>query len=82
MAGSSVVRSRKLHNGLVFNLRVDEIEFPSGHRSVRETAEHSRGVVIVPLFDNGGLLLVRQHRHPHHQGSSADLSHRLGSASA
>jgi ADP-ribose pyrophosphatase len=48
----------------VFNLVVDEVEYPSGHRSVREVAEHAGGAVVVPLLDDGSVLLVNQFRYP------------------
>ena len=64
MAGFKVVRSRKLHEGKVFDLRVDEIEYRTGRRAVREVAEHPGGAVIVPLFDDATILLIRQHRYP------------------
>ena len=58
------VKSERRHVGRVFNLLVDEVEYPSGNRSTREVAEHPGGAVIVPLFDDGTVMLVRQYRYP------------------
>jgi ADP-ribose pyrophosphatase len=59
-----VLKSERKHDGKVFNLIVDEIEYESGNRAVREVADHPGGAVAVPLLDDGSLLLVRQYRYP------------------
>jgi ADP-ribose pyrophosphatase len=64
MPDLKVLKSERLYAGRVFNLIVDQVEYPSGNRSVREVAEHSGGAVAVPLFDDGSVLLVRQYRYP------------------
>lgn len=53
-----------LYHGRVFDLVVDQVEYPSGNRSVREIAHHPGGAVAVPVFEDGTLLLVRQLRYP------------------
>ncbi|HVN47702.1 MAG TPA: NUDIX hydrolase [Bacteroidota bacterium] len=55
------------HHGKVFDLIIEDIEYPSGRRGIREIARHNGGSVIVPLFDNGDILLVRQYRQPFHK---------------
>ncbi len=64
MENVRTVRSEKLYDGKVFDLRVDEIEYPSGNRGVREVAEHPGGAVIVPMLDQETCLLIRQFRYP------------------
>jgi ADP-ribose pyrophosphatase len=59
-----VLASERKHDGKVFNLIVDEIEYESGNRAIREVADHPGGAVAVPLLDDGSLLLVRQYRYP------------------
>ena len=46
------------------NLRIDTVELASGRRATREVVEHGDVVAIVPLLDDGDLLLVRQYRLP------------------
>ncbi len=53
-----------LHRGVVFDLIVDYIEYPSGNGSVREVAKHPGGAVVVPVFDNGEVLMIKQFRYP------------------
>jgi ADP-ribose pyrophosphatase len=64
MSSLKILKSEKRHVGKVFNLIIDEIEYPSGNRGIREVAEHPGGAVIVPLFEDGTILLVRQFRYP------------------
>jgi ADP-ribose pyrophosphatase len=58
------LKSEILYHGRVFDLVVEDIEYPSGRLSVREIAKHNGGSVVVPLLDDGKILLVRQYRHP------------------
>ena len=53
------------YNGRNLNLRVDEVELPGGHTSVREVVEHPGGVCIAALTDRKELLFVRQYRYPY-----------------
>jgi ADP-ribose pyrophosphatase len=52
------------YRGRVFNVIVDDVEYPSGNASVREVAEHSGGAVVLARFPDDTILLVRQHRYP------------------
>ncbi len=58
------LKSEKLYSGKVFSLIVDDVEYLSGRRGVREVAEHPGGAVVVPLLDDGTVLLVHQYRYP------------------
>jgi ADP-ribose pyrophosphatase len=58
-----VLNSERRYAGRVFNLVLDEVELPSGRRTVKEIAEHAGGAVIVPMMEDRTLLLVRQYRH-------------------
>ena len=64
MTAFKVVESRKLYEGKVISLIVDEVEYQSGQHAVREVADHPGGAAIVPLLDDGRILFVRQHRYP------------------
>lgn len=56
------VESRLAYEGKVLNLRVDTVKLPRGALSVREIVEHSEAVCIVPLDEEGNVLLVKQYR--------------------
>jgi ADP-ribose pyrophosphatase len=53
-----------VYSGKVFDLIVDEVEYPSGGRGIREIAHHPGGAVAIPVLDDGRVLLVKQLRYP------------------
>ena len=59
-----VLETRRVYEGRVVRLRVDTVALPDGRSAQREVAEHEPGVVVVPLADDGNVLLVRQSRLP------------------
>ena len=56
--------SRKIFDGEVINLRVDEVKLENGVVATREVVEHRGATAIVPILDNGDVILVRQYRYP------------------
>jgi ADP-ribose pyrophosphatase len=64
MANLKVIQSKKQYTGKIIDLIVDEVEYPSGNRSVREIASHPGGAAIVPVLPGNGIILVRQFRYP------------------
>lgn len=60
--GGRVVHSHRAYDGRVISVRLDEIAYPSGRRTVFEVVEHRGAVAMVPLTDDGRVLLVRQFR--------------------
>jgi ADP-ribose pyrophosphatase len=65
MSQPRTVKSTRLFHGRIFDLIIEEIEDPPGTVRPCEVAVHPGGGCIVPLLDNGDLLLVRQYRYPH-----------------
>lgn len=59
-----LLKRNNLYRGRVFNVIVDDVEYPSGNKSVREVAEHSGGAVVLAYFPDGNIILVNQHRYP------------------
>ncbi len=64
MTNFKVLKSDILFKGKVFDLKVDEIEYDSGNKGVRETAVHNGGAVVLPVMDDGKLILINQFRYP------------------
>jgi len=60
----TTIDSREIYNGKVIKVRVDQVELANGRKASREIVEHSGGVVIIPVNDNGEILLVEQYRKP------------------
>lgn len=50
--------------GRVFTVQVETIALPKGGELAVEIVRHPGSVVIVPITDDGELILVRQYRHP------------------
>lgn len=61
MHPEQLLGSRRVYEGHVVSLRVDDVELPSGHRQAREIVEHRGAVAVVPLIEDD-VLLVRQFR--------------------
>lgn len=57
-----IIRSERIFQGRVVNLRVDTVRLPNGRLSQREIVEHRGAVAIVPMLSKDTLLMVRQFR--------------------
>lgn len=58
------IESHYVYRGRIVDLRVDTVRLPNGQTTVREIVEHRGAVAIVPLDDDGNVILVRQFRKP------------------
>jgi ADP-ribose pyrophosphatase len=52
-----------IYQGRVFGVRQDQVVEPGGVRVTRDVVTHSGSVVLLPVFPDGRILLVRQYRH-------------------
>ncbi|TMH31250.1 MAG: NUDIX hydrolase [Betaproteobacteria bacterium] len=52
-------------DGKLLKVHRDEVRLPDGTHGVREYIRHPGAVAVVPLFDDGAVLLERQFRYPH-----------------
>ncbi|HEX7331737.1 MAG TPA: NUDIX hydrolase [Pyrinomonadaceae bacterium] len=58
-----ILNSQRVFEGRVFNVTVDTVS--EGELTYqREVVHHNGSAVIVPVFDDGTVALVRQYRHP------------------
>jgi ADP-ribose pyrophosphatase len=58
-----IISSQKVFSGRVFNVTVDTVR--EGELTYqREVVHHHGSAVILPVFDDGTVALVRQYRHP------------------
>ncbi len=55
--------TERIFEGRVFTIRRDNLRTPDGRTTKFDIVEHHGSVVIVPVDENGNLLLVRQYRH-------------------
>jgi ADP-ribose pyrophosphatase len=62
-AKGKTLSSKVVFKGHVFSVRRDEVIEPSGVRATRDMIAHSGSVVVMPVLDNGKIVLIRQYRH-------------------
>lgn len=60
----TLVSREVVHQGSFLTLRRDHVRLPDGGQATREYVVHPGAVVVVPLFDDGSVLLERQFRYP------------------
>ena len=58
-----IINSEKVFEGRVFNVTVDTVS-EGEHTYKREVVHHKGSAVIIPVHDDGTVVLVRQYRHP------------------
>ncbi|BDQ03220.1 NUDIX hydrolase [Ignavibacterium sp.] len=59
-----LLKSEIKYHGKVFDHQVDEIQYDSGNIGIREVAVHPGGAVVIPIKDDGKIILVKQFRYP------------------
>ena len=55
----------KIYDGKIINVTRETAELENGEKAIREVVHHSGGVCVVPLTDEGEVLLVKQFRYPY-----------------
>ncbi|MDO5115299.1 MAG: NUDIX hydrolase [Synergistaceae bacterium] len=59
----NIVKSDFPYKGRIVELRVDTVKFPSGAEKLREVVLHKAAVAMLPVDEDGKIILVRQYRH-------------------
>lgn len=54
-----------IFKGKIINLRRDTAILPNGNTAFREVVEHNGGVCVVPITDDGKIIMVEQYRYPY-----------------
>lgn len=60
---AKVMSSETVFRGRVFSVKREHIVEPGGIDATREIVEHKGSVVVLPVFSDGRILLIRQYRH-------------------
>lgn len=58
------LNSEQLVDGKLLKVYRDRVQLPDGEESVREWIDHPGASAVVPIFEDGSTLLVRQFRYP------------------
>jgi len=59
MKEGKTLASRQIHDGKVVRLSVDRVELPNGRVTELEVIRHQGAAAVVPLTDDGEVLLVQ-----------------------
>jgi ADP-ribose diphosphatase len=60
--------TRRIYEGAIVSLDVDEVEEPGGVRATREVVRHRGSVAALAVHDDGSVVLIRQYRYPVEDG--------------
>ena len=60
----TTVRETKIFDGHILHVQVDDILLPDGGPATREVIRHIGAVCVVPLMDDGQVIMERQYRYP------------------
>ncbi|MDI6602170.1 MAG: NUDIX hydrolase [Thermoanaerobacteraceae bacterium] len=58
------INSRRIYDGRIINLRIDDVLLPNGNVAGREIVEHKGAVAIIPITRDKKLVMVKQYRKP------------------
>lgn len=56
------ISSKRIYEGKVINLKVDDVELPNGHQSKRELVEHPGAVALIAITGDNKIIMVEQFR--------------------
>jgi|SRR5579871_2238247 len=62
-AKGETISSKVVFKGPVFSVRRDKVSEPSGVKATRDVIAHSGSVVVMPVLDDGKIVLIRQYRY-------------------
>jgi ADP-ribose pyrophosphatase len=60
---AKILKSKIVYQGKVFGVRRDKVREPDGLRATREVITHPGSVVVLPVLEDGRILMIRQYRH-------------------
>jgi ADP-ribose pyrophosphatase len=61
--GARTLEHRRLYEGQVLALDLDQVEEPGGVRAAREVVRHRGSVAALPVHADGRIVLIRQYRY-------------------
>lgn len=58
------ITSKQVFEGRLLHVYKDEVRLPDGSVSTREYIKHPGAAAVVPVYENGDIMLIRQFRYP------------------
>ncbi|TFB23907.1 NUDIX hydrolase [Filobacillus milosensis] len=56
------IKSESIYEGKIIDLKIDEVKLPNGKTSKRELIDHPGAVGVIPVTDDGKVVMVEQYR--------------------
>ena len=56
--------SEEIFNGVILHVQRDTVRLPNGNDTIREVIRHIGAVCVIPVLDNGDVIVERQYRYP------------------
>ena len=56
--------SEEIFDGFILHVQRDTVRLPNGNSAVREVIRHVGAVCVIPVLDNGDVIMERQYRYP------------------
>ena len=53
-----------IFDGVILNVKRDQVRLPNGHITGREVIRHVGAVCVVPVTEDGRVVIERQYRYP------------------
>ncbi len=58
------LETEDIFDGVILNIKRDQVRLPNGHQTVREVVRHVGAVCVVPVTEDGKVVVERQYRYP------------------
>ena len=58
------IQSKNVFDGVLLKVYVDEVMLPDGSTSTRDWIRHPGASAVVPVFEDGTVMLLKQYRYP------------------
>lgn len=58
------ISSKEIYNGVLLHIFSDEVRLPNGNTSIREWIKHPGASAVVPVFEDGDIMMIKQFRYP------------------
>ena len=56
--------SEDIFDGVILHVKKDTVSLPNGNLTIREVIRHIGAVCVIPVLDNGDVIVERQYRYP------------------
>ena len=56
--------SEEIFDGIILHVQRDTVQLPNGSGAIREVIRHIGAVCVIPVLENGDVIMERQYRYP------------------